>query len=241
MLRAMQRHEAKEAKVIPIILRHCDWHSAPFGKLRGSPRDGKPISSWADIDEAFLDIVNDIKTALPKLNKNPIVERTVPVNMMADDRGVRGVTSGLIRSSNMGIAKKHTDKDVNDFLEISFAYFCEFFHASIKELSARHDSIEVNFRQINSDQFTIRIYRNGQEISVGKIWLGSELGKGVYFSSSLNSHNNSWNECLLVNSDHESIKFKAGLYGFSSGQEYLDKSEAAEHLWDLVMAPLKSI
>lgn len=33
MMRAMERHEASEARVIPVILRHCVWQGAPFGKL----------------------------------------------------------------------------------------------------------------------------------------------------------------------------------------------------------------
>lgn len=40
MKRAMERHLAGEAIVIPVILRPCDWHHAPFGKLNASPRDG---------------------------------------------------------------------------------------------------------------------------------------------------------------------------------------------------------
>jgi hypothetical protein len=41
MKRALERHERGEATVIPIILRPCDWHSAPFGKLLALPTDGK--------------------------------------------------------------------------------------------------------------------------------------------------------------------------------------------------------
>jgi len=33
MKRAMERHEAGEARVIPIILKPVDWSSAPFSKL----------------------------------------------------------------------------------------------------------------------------------------------------------------------------------------------------------------
>lgn len=33
MIRAMERHESGDAIVIPVILRACDWHGAPFGKL----------------------------------------------------------------------------------------------------------------------------------------------------------------------------------------------------------------
>jgi hypothetical protein len=65
VVRAMERHEAGDARVIPIILRHCDWREAPFGKLLAAPKDGKPIKSWPDIDEAFLDVTKHIRAALP--------------------------------------------------------------------------------------------------------------------------------------------------------------------------------
>ena len=61
----MERQDAGQARVIPVILRHCDWHAAPFGKLLAAPKDGKPVKSWSDIDEAFLDVVKMIRTALP--------------------------------------------------------------------------------------------------------------------------------------------------------------------------------
>jgi TIR domain-containing protein len=64
--RAMQRHEEGSARVIPVILRHCDWHLAPFGKLQAAPRDGKPIASWTDLDEAFLDVVRALRAALSR-------------------------------------------------------------------------------------------------------------------------------------------------------------------------------
>jgi hypothetical protein len=67
--RAMERNKAGEARVIPVILRFCDWEATPFGKLLAAPRDGKPIKSWADPDEAFLDVVKMIRAALPPAQK----------------------------------------------------------------------------------------------------------------------------------------------------------------------------
>jgi len=58
---AMARHEAGEAIVIPIILRPVDWHSALFGKLQALPKDGRPVTSWPNRDEAFLDIARSIR------------------------------------------------------------------------------------------------------------------------------------------------------------------------------------
>ena len=66
-MRALKRHTANKARVIPIVLRPCDWHDALFGKLLSLPTDGKPITRWGDIDEAFLSVVQGIKSALTKL------------------------------------------------------------------------------------------------------------------------------------------------------------------------------
>src|ERR1700675_3339911 len=75
MNRAMERHDRGEAKVIPVILRPCDWHDLPFGKLLATPTDGRPVTKWPNIDEAFLDVVIAIKRALTELGQNakPIV------------------------------------------------------------------------------------------------------------------------------------------------------------------------
>lgn len=66
-IRALKRHEANEARVIPVVLRPCNWRELPFGKLLALPTDGKPITSWADRDEAFLNVVEGIKNALTKV------------------------------------------------------------------------------------------------------------------------------------------------------------------------------
>ena len=70
MMRAMERHEANETRVIPIILRPCEWHEAPFGKLKVLPKDGKPVVSWANRDEAFLDVATGIRNVVNHLKSS---------------------------------------------------------------------------------------------------------------------------------------------------------------------------
>lgn len=70
--RALHRHERGEARVVPVILRPCDWQDAPFGRLQACPRDGRPISLWTNRDEAFLDAVQAIKRLLPQRNHDPL-------------------------------------------------------------------------------------------------------------------------------------------------------------------------
>src|SRR5205085_253405 len=52
MKRAMERHAAKEARVIPIILRPVHWQDVPFAKLQMLPTEGKPVASarWHNQD-----------------------------------------------------------------------------------------------------------------------------------------------------------------------------------------------
>jgi hypothetical protein len=70
MKQAMERHAAGEARVIPIILRHCDWHSAPFGKLQALPDNGKPVTdrSWHTLDEAFFQITQGIRKVVEQFS-----------------------------------------------------------------------------------------------------------------------------------------------------------------------------
>jgi serine/threonine protein kinase len=66
MKEAMARHEAQEARVIPIILQPAQWKGddTPFGKLQALPRDGKPITKWSNKADAYLNIADGIKQAI---------------------------------------------------------------------------------------------------------------------------------------------------------------------------------
>lgn len=58
---AMERHEKNEARVIPVILRTCDWGDMPYAKLQALPTGAKPVNSFADKDEAYTDIAKSIR------------------------------------------------------------------------------------------------------------------------------------------------------------------------------------
>jgi hypothetical protein len=66
---AMERHEAKQARVIPVILRRTDdWeNNTPFRKLKPLPKDGKPVSEWGNRDKAFCNIAEGIRAAVDEL------------------------------------------------------------------------------------------------------------------------------------------------------------------------------
>ena len=58
---ALERHERNEARVIPVILRTCEWSDMPYAMLQALPTGARPISSFADADEAYTDVARGIR------------------------------------------------------------------------------------------------------------------------------------------------------------------------------------
>jgi hypothetical protein len=64
---AIRRHDAGEARVIPIIARSCLWTQMPFAKLLALPKDGKAISSWEHQDDALANVAEGVKAVADQL------------------------------------------------------------------------------------------------------------------------------------------------------------------------------
>jgi hypothetical protein len=77
---AMKMHASGEARVIPVILRACDWHESRFGDLQAVPRDGIAVTSWSNIDEAFTDVAKKIKIAAREMATNVPSDRSKKEN-----------------------------------------------------------------------------------------------------------------------------------------------------------------
>jgi hypothetical protein len=76
--RAMEKHEAGEARVIPIILRPVYWQGALFGRLQALPKDGKSVISWQNSDEAFFEVAEGIRKAVEELITKPLPSFPMP-------------------------------------------------------------------------------------------------------------------------------------------------------------------
>jgi len=67
--RALRRHDAGEARVIPIILREVHhWQSAPFGNLQALPADGKPVMAFTSRDFAWTDVADGIRKVAEQID-----------------------------------------------------------------------------------------------------------------------------------------------------------------------------
>jgi hypothetical protein len=64
MQQALAHRIQQGARVIPILLRPCNWKEEWFAQFQVLPEDGLPVSSWKDKDKAFLQVIKGIQRVL---------------------------------------------------------------------------------------------------------------------------------------------------------------------------------
>ncbi len=107
LCRATERHSAGTALVIPIILRPIDWHGAPFGKLQALPKDGKPVTTWSNRDQAFQNVAEGLRKAIDEelarreANDAPTPRAAQPAPPPAAPRSGPAVRARVIRAKNV--------------------------------------------------------------------------------------------------------------------------------------------
>jgi hypothetical protein len=232
MTRALERHERGEARVIPVILRACDWKPMPFGKLLAAPRDGKPVRSWPDLDEAFLDVVTAIRSALPKSGSVQELTTMIPRNF---------ASAAGPRSSNLRLKKTFSDVDKDRFLDEAFSYMAKFFAGSLLELQDRNEGVETAFKQIDANRFTAVVYQSGRAVSRCSIVLGGNYGRGISYSSNDRAEINSFNENLHVENDDQGLFLKSlGMQSYGRGEDKkLTFEGAAELYWSMLIGSVQ--
>jgi internalin A len=75
MARALERHNAGDGVVIPILVRPVDYAGAPFAQLQMLPSNGRPVSLWGSRDAAWADAVKGIKQVVLMLAAKTPFER----------------------------------------------------------------------------------------------------------------------------------------------------------------------
>lgn len=240
MKRAMERHETGEAIVIPVILRACDWHHAPFGKLNAVPRDGKPITQWADIDEAFLQVAKAVREAAARLHEVAPSQEAAATASTSFQKAPR-VAEGP-RSSNLRLAKSFTQRDKDRFQTEAFEFMARFFKNSLSELAERNPGIEGAFRRVDANRFFVTLYRDGKNIAKATIYMGGDsFGAGINYVQGHTTASNTINESLNIAADDQTIYLTTmGMMHYGDQKEKkLSCEGAAELFWENLIRPLQ--
>lgn len=249
MKRALERHDLREAVVVPVLLRPCDFQTAPFGRLKAIPTDARAVVKWPNRDEAFLDIVRHLRALLPK----PAVQSLGPSRPPAatsPNTGSQSTPSAATeskpsrhaaRSSDLFLPREFTDQDKHDFVQRAFEYIRNYFEGSLEELAIRNTGITSRLTPLSPRAFTVVVFRNGKRIGGCSVRLGSALhAGGISFSYDESASENSSNEILSVESDERTIHLKPlmGWRGDRTSSKFSEEG-AAEHLWSMFKSTLR--
>lgn len=209
-------------------IRQTPWH----------PQDGKPVTLWPDRDEAFLQVAKEVRKAAEKLRSkhssvNPQTDR---VDLTAPQQ----VVPNGPRSSNLRLAKTFTQLDKDRFQLDTFEYIARYFENSLKELQARNPGFEGVFRRVDANRFSASIYKDGQDVARATVFVGGQMGTGIYYSQGASFSGSSYNEMLTVQADDQSLYLTSLGMTFRRGHDQkLSQEGAAELLWEAVIAPLQ--
>jgi internalin A len=61
---ALERHDAGQALVLPILIRPVDWDNMSLNRIQALPTDLKPVTQWQDRDNAWLNVEQGIRRAI---------------------------------------------------------------------------------------------------------------------------------------------------------------------------------
>lgn len=237
MLRAMERHKRGDAVLIPVILRACDWHGAPFGKLNATPPDGKPITQYPDRDQAMLEVAKAVRQAAERIRekRGATVSPSPSSRAPAHTRQPAGP-----RSSNLRLAKQFSEREKDAFRVEAFEFIANFFENSLSELERRNAGVEGAFRRVDGNRFQSVVYQHGRAVSRCTVFMGGRMfGNGIAYVQGETSDSNSYNEMISVEADDDSIFLRAFGMFHGGGDRQLTQEGAAELYWSMLIGPLQ--
>lgn len=243
MTRALERHQAREAVVIPVIVRPCDWLHSPLSALKAVPEDGKPVILWPEIDTPMLQVTEAVRQAAARLG-HQVPGNTAPrcsTGAPARNEQPSQLAPPVPWSSNLRLPKTFTQRDRDQFRDETFDFIARFFEGSLAELARRNPGFEGAFRRVDANRFFATIYRNGDAIARATVFMGGMLSGGINYLTGHSTSSNALNENLSVEADDETLfvkPFGMGMMG-SSQEKKLSQDGAAEYFWSLLIEPLR--
>lgn len=102
---AFERYEKGAVKIIPVILRPCLWSETKLSKFQALPKGAKALSTWDNLDEGLLDVVQGIAKIIEA--NPPVLKDTTKSTAKSDkkeetktERKIVNQTAGKIYNIN---------------------------------------------------------------------------------------------------------------------------------------------
>ena len=225
MKRALERHAAGAARVVPIIVEECDWKAmGELRQLKAVPTDGKAISEWANANTAYLDVVQELRRIIEADGLPTTVTTAAPKPV-----AVRPATTRYR-------AKRQFDQiDKSDFRDGAFVIIKDYFRRASIEIDTI-EGLRGRFVDRGATSFGATIVNAGHRNGTAYITVhcrNSHAAMGdIYYSFSENAGDNTANGGFNVSVDDYEQFLIQTMNTFGNAGERLTPEQAAESLWN---------
>lgn len=223
--RALERHEAGNARVVPIIVEECDWKAmGELKQLKAVPTDGKAISEWANPNTAYLNVVQELRRIIEADNA------TAPVVNVAPKPDSVPPPTARYRAK-----KEFDDIDRSDFREAAFMEIKDYFRRATEEI----DSIEGlrgRFTDRGATSFAAMVVNAGQRNGTAHLTAhcrNARVALGdIYYSFEEDGGENTANGGFNLSADDYEMFLTKTMNVFGNAEEKFSPEQAAEALWN---------
>ena len=222
MMRALERHDAGEVRVVPIIIEPCDWTNSPLKKLKALPRNGKPIVEWTNHNTAFLDVVTELRRVVAEGTMRPgdacVPPRVAPIT---DGRRYR-------------VKRDFDEIDRSDFREAAFNEIHRYFESAVAEVDGI-EGLRGRFVPVGPQSFTCTVINRAIDRGTAHITVHARtesLGFGdIFYSFSANAPPNTMNGGFSIESDEYDLFLRPNMFIEYDDRIRVTAIEAARMLW----------
>ena len=227
--RALERHRSGDARVVPIIIEPCDWASTLLRDFRALPLDGKPVSNWTNENNAYLNIVLELRRVLEVQELPGAAKQRKEGTQQAPAR------SELRRYR---VKRDFDEIDRSDFRQEAFGVIRDYFYRAIEEINAIED-LRARFVSLPPTSFTCTIGNRARGDCTAHITVHGRrenLGLGdISYSFTENAPPNTANGWFTIEASEYMLFLSSLMTGFGRHEEKLTPQAAAEQLWEVFL------
>ena len=223
MQTALEKAAGGQMIIVPVIAEPCDWLASPLKKFKAVPKDGKPISEWANPNNAYLDIVRELRRVTKDGTRTPSPSSAARASGAAPPR--------------VKIQKEFSSIDKGRFRDAAYQEIRKYFSASIEEFS-QIEGLQGHFEDIDANAFTCTIVNRSKRHSESHLTVRNNKGGqhalgDITCSFDAYAKPGSANEIITVASDEYDQYLEFGMRGFhsSEGEHRLSAMQVADIVW----------
>jgi hypothetical protein len=224
LARAIERQDAGELRIIPVVIEPCDWKGSPLKRFKALPKDGKPVSEYANPNNAYLEVATALRQIVEASQEAPARTAQPPqaTNAPAPAKRYR--------------AKKTFDAvDRQEFIAKTFAEIRKYVSASATELNTI-EGFKARYTEAGQNVFSCTVVNRQLQGGTASITVYASAGRSsglgdIYWSDQPDAPPNQANGQFRV--DHDEYELFIEYSDWMSGDaRRLTSKEAAEVLWD---------